>query len=113
MGYTIIKAFQIRCRESFVGCRDYENAVDLLLFDTASAGYGGSGSSFDWLWLRSYTGALPYILSGGISIENIDDVLKIEDPRLWGVDLNSRFERAPAIKDIELLDRFINQLKHA
>lgn len=110
-GYTIIKTFQISSCESFVQCRDYENTADMLLFDTASTGYGGSGKKFDWSLLNSYTGKLSYILSGGICAEDIDDIVQIKDPRLWGVDLNSRFESAPALKDIEQLNKFINQLK--
>lgn len=110
-GYTIIKAFQISSKESFAQCLDYETAADILLFDTASKGYGGSGKKFDWSLLNAYTGELPYILSGGICADDIEDIAQIKDPRLWGVDLNSRFESAPALKDVEQLNKFINQLK--
>lgn len=110
-GYRIIKAFQISGRESFAECSEYEDAADMLLFDTASTGYGGSGKKFDWSLLEAYAGKLPYLLSGGISASDIDDIVQIKDPRLWGVDLNSRFESSPAVKDVEQLNKFINQLK--
>lgn len=110
-GYIVIKAFQIEDFESFMRCREYEQAVDMLLFDTASGSYGGSGRRFDWSLLNTYTGKRPYILSGGISVSDTSDILQITDSRFWGIDLNSRFEHAPAIKDIKLLEQFINQLK--
>lgn len=110
--YTIIKAFQIANADSFVKCIDYEDVTDMLLFDTACTSHGGSGKKFDWSLLDSYTGKLPYILSGGISLETAGDITQIKDPRLWGVDLNSCFEQAPALKDTEKLNQFINQLKH-
>lgn len=110
-GYSIIKAFQIAGRDSFAQSKDYEQVADILLFDTASASHGGSGKSFDWSWLNDYTAELPYILSGGISPDMATDIAQIKDPRLWGVDLNSQFEIAPALKDITMLNQFISQLK--
>lgn len=110
-GYTVIKAFQIENPDSFARCSEYNNWADMLLFDTASAGFGGSGKSFDWSWLSAYEGELPYILSGGISLDTADDISHIRDSRLWGVDLNSRFEQAPALKDTDLLNEFITKLK--
>lgn len=111
-GYTIIKAFQISNYESFAQCHDYEQAADMLLFDTASQGYGGSGRKFDWSCLAAYTGKLPYILSGGVSADDMENIMQITDPRLWGVDLNSRFEQAPALKNIDQLNQFIAQLRN-
>lgn len=109
-GYKIIKAFQIENIDSFVKCQNYEGAVDLFLFDTASPSFGGSGQSFNWSLLENYPGNLPYILSGGISLYDIENIIQIKDTRLWGVDLNSRFEQSPALKDAILLNLFINKL---
>lgn len=84
----------------------YEKCVTYLLFDTPTPQYGGSGERFDWQELKKYKGATPYFLSGGISIEHIDEIKKMN---LFAVDLNSRFEISPANKNVELLKKFIDE----
>lgn len=112
-GYTVTKAIRVASAESFDKCTEYECVVDMFLFDTASAAYGGSGSKFDWSLISTYyTGELPYLLSGGINMYDIESIMKIEDGRLLGVDLNSCFEYAPALKDAKLLKQFIKQLNN-
>ncbi len=108
LGFEIIKAFGIKSGFDFTSIRDYEGLVDYFLFDTASIKHGGTGLQFDWALLKEYQGKTPYILSGGISPEtNEFPTHKL----MTGVDLNSRFEIAPGIKDIGLLKKFIKKFR--
>lgn len=91
-------------------CEGYEDCADYFLFDTKCKERGGSGRQFDWSVIEGYNGYLPFILSGGIGPEDAERVLALRHPKLMGIDLNSRFETAPAIKDAEALSRFIKQL---
>lgn len=91
-------------------CEGYEGCADYFLFDTKCKERGGSGRQFDWSFIEGYNGDLPFILSGGIGPEDAEKVLAFRHPKLMGIDLNSRFETAPAIKDAEALGRFIKQL---
>lgn len=86
--------------------------ADMLVFDTPCEGYGGSGRRFDWSVLRNYVGTVPFLLSGGIGPESVGDVLALEHPMLAGVDLNSRFELEPGLKDAGALKLFIERLKN-
>lgn len=102
-GVEIIKAFGIDDQFNWPTLQTYEQVADYYLFDTQSARHGGTGKRFDWTLLGGYTGDKPFFLSGGISTENIADALRLKDNRLYALDLNSRFETAPGIKDITLL----------
>ena len=86
----------------------YLSCVDFFLFDTPSAGYGGSGKAFDWSALQSYRGSVPFILSGGIGPGSLEELRAFRHPRCVGIDLNSRFETEPGIKDVALLRDFIH-----
>ena len=88
----------------------YESACQLFLFDTRSRQFGGTGKSFDWNLLNRYEGSVPFFLSGGIAWENREEIGKIKHPKLAGLDLNSRFETAPGMKNIHLLSRFLAEL---
>lgn len=108
--YQVIKAFPIAEAADFEATSDYEGACDFFLFDTKGPRHGGNGVAFDWNLLEAYQGNTPFILSGGISV---DDALKIKQIRhemFYGVDLNSRFEVAPGVKNIELLNQFIKAI---
>ncbi|MFS6555267.1 phosphoribosylanthranilate isomerase, partial [Parabacteroides distasonis] len=89
----------------------YEDCADLLLFDTKCAGMGGSGRHFDWSVLSRYRGTTPFLLSGGIGPGDAGRIAAFRHPMLAGIDLNSRFETAPAVKDAALLREFIEDLK--
>jgi phosphoribosylanthranilate isomerase len=106
------KAFGIRNASDFEQCTAYEGIVNAFLFDTKSSQYGGTGKSFDWEILEVYQGETPFILSGGISIEQVNRIKKIKHPKLIGIDINSQFEIAPKQKNIPLIETFIKQLKH-
>ena len=87
--------------------RDYEGAVDLFLFDTYGPTQGGSGRQFDWSVLDAYDGNTPFLLSGGIGPDDAARIRAFRHPQFAGVDLNSRFETEPGLKDVERLRAFI------
>lgn len=104
----VIKTISIRDKSSFETAKLYGNACDLFLFDTQSEHYGGTGKTFDWQWLEEYTLDKPFYLSGGISMENVEEIKKIKHGKLIGIDINSKFEIRPGIKDIEKIKQLIN-----
>lgn len=110
-GLEIIKAFGVDNDFDFKTLDDYKNTADYFLFDTKTTSHGGSGKLFDWNLLKSYHLDTPYFLSGGLSIENITDIQNIKDERLFALDLNSRFETEPGVKNIELLKTFFTKFK--
>ena len=110
-GIRIIKAFNIAEREDLLQIRDYTEVTDYFLFDTKASLAGGNGSKFNWELLDLYQGDTPFLLSGGIGPEDADAIRSFSHPMLYGVDLNSRFESSPAVKDIALLKHFYNQLQ--
>ncbi len=108
----IIKAFSISEASDFEQTKAYEGLRGYFLFDTKTSQYGGSGKKFDWNILDAYDEDTPFFLSGGISAEDVKQIKAIKHPRLYGVDLNSKFETEPGLKDIQLLDQFIKQLRN-
>lgn len=107
----IIKAFNIAEASDFDKTKDYEGIADYFLFDTKTTQYGGSGQKFDWSILNEYKGNTRFFLSGGISAGDALQIKKLENNRIIGLDLNSRFETEPGLKDIELLNQFIKEIK--
>ena len=106
----IIKAISVSSAEDLKRCEQYEGHVDLFLFDTKCKGYGGSGQKYDWSVLEAYTGQTPFLLSGGIGPDDADRLRAFHHPQCVGIDLNSKFETAPGMKDINLLQNFLHQL---
>lgn len=107
LGLKVIKAMNIASEADLEGCRCFEGLVDYFLFDTKCPGHGGSGSKFDWSVLGAYKGATPFLLSGGICPDDGPRVLSFEAEGFAGIDLNSRFELSPGVKDVAALGRFI------
>jgi phosphoribosylanthranilate isomerase len=107
----VIKTISIKDKSSFETAKLYENVCDLFLFDTQSEHYGGTGKTFDWQWLESYDLDKPFYLSGGISLENFEEIKKIKHNKLIGIDINSKFEIRPGIKDIEKIKLLIDLMK--
>lgn len=110
-GIRFIKAIGVSSAEDLKRAADYEDAADLLLFDTRCPEGGGSGRQFDWDLLEAYDGQLPFLLSGGIGPDDAEKVKQFSHPRFLGIDLNSRFETEPGVKNIELLKSFIDKVK--
>lgn len=107
----IIKAMALKAKEDLAKCDQYVGFVDYFLFDTPSPGYGGTGKSFDWSLLDGYSSFTPFILSGGIGPDSAADVNAFSNPFCVGIDLNSKFEIEPGLKNVELLKEFIPQIK--
>lgn len=108
----IIKAIPVADAHDIDRWREYDGAVDMLLFDTRSDSVGGSGNRFDWTLLDRYDGNIPFLLGGGIGPDDVDRVRAFHHPKFAGIDLNSRFETQPGIKDIHLLRNFINAIRN-
>ena len=106
-GHRIIKAFNIAIPSDFRDTTPYEGLADYFLFDTKGKQVGGNGEKFDWSVLSSYQGRTPFLLSGGIGPEDVEQVRAINHPKCIGIDLNSRFEIAPGLKDVSKLKEFI------
>ncbi|MFD1768499.1 phosphoribosylanthranilate isomerase [Sphingobacterium suaedae] len=111
-GVEVIKAFGIHSTVDWTKLADYQHAVDYFLFDTSDPEHGGTGRAFDWNQLKEYQLPVPYFLSGGLSLENLPAVLQLADHRLVGVDLNSKFETAPALKDINQIKKALKIINH-
>ncbi len=105
---SIIKAFNIATKEDLEATTSYEGLVDYFLFDTKGPSVGGNGEKFDWSVLEAYNGDTPFLLSGGIGPDDAERILDYHHPKCIGVDLNSRFEIEPGIKDITKLKTFLN-----
>ena len=89
----------------------YANAADYLLFDSRTPVYGGSGKKFDRSALDNYGGDIPFFLSGGIGADDFA-LNEITLPGFHAIDVNSRFEIAPALKNIKQLNEFFKRIKN-
>lgn len=113
----IFKAFQIQESFDFNVLNDWETLGEaypgklFFLFDTATENYGGSGTKFNWQLLDNYTGKVPFLLSGGITAQDAPAIKSIEHDAFMGIDINSQFETAPGLKDIERIKTFIQKLR--
>ncbi|MBK9290506.1 MAG: phosphoribosylanthranilate isomerase [Bacteroidetes bacterium] len=108
-GLQVIKVFHPE-DEGFAHTGAFEDCADFFLFDSGKTGSGGSGKQFAWEMLASYKGKVPFFISGGIGPGDAESIRQIRHPLLAGVDLNSRFETQPGIKDINQLTHFIKLL---
>ena len=111
-GVKIIKALSIGSPEDVSRYKEYEGVVDLFVFDTKCKTVGGSGEQFDWDVLKLYDGQTPFLLSGGIGPDDVERVKSFAHPQFAGVDLNSRFETEPGLKDVEALRQFIQAIRN-
>lgn len=112
-GVGVIKVFLIDSSFDWTQTEDFYDLADFFLFDTASNHYGGSGKRFNWQILSGYAGSKPFFLSGGIDLGDVSKIIALDHPQLTGIDVNSRFEREPAMKDIHKLQQLQNELQHA
>ena len=106
-GKVVVKAFQIKNDSDFAACEPLVGFVDYFLFDTPTADYGGSGQQFDWSLLNNYRLMTPFLLSGGIHPDCADALHQFSHPCWEGIDLNSRFELAPGMKDVKKIREFL------
>ena len=123
----IVKVIPVALPEDFQALSAYEPHIDYFLFETKvpvtnyppfgedSRGlshYGGSGQQFDWQLLQNYTLATPFLLTGGITPDDAPRIRQITHPAFAGIDLNSRFEQSPGLKNPALIQQFLQQLKN-
>ncbi len=108
----IIKAFSVDENFDFQITKDYEPFSDLFLFDTKGKNYGGNSLSFDWKLLNKYAGLRPFLLSGGIDLDSAEAIKKLDFQMMVGVDVNSRFEIEPGLKDVEKIGLFVKRIKN-
>jgi len=113
---TVVKAFRMREGENIIWrAKDYQEVCDMFLFDTEGAGYGGTGKKFNWNILKGENVRKPFFLSGGIQPEDVDLLKEFEKESvakdLFAVDINSKFEVAAGLKNMEKVKAFVNNLK--
>ncbi len=107
--YKIIKAFAIDSTFNFNILKEYETTCDYFLFDTKGTNHGGNGKLFDWSILEKYTSQKPYFLSGGISINEVEAIQNLKT-KPFAIDINSKFEIEPALKNKDSISKFIKKL---
>lgn len=110
-GIGVIKAFGIDKTFSFKQTVKYEKSVDFFLFDTKGKEHGGNGFKFDWSILKNYNQKIPFLLAGGIAIENIEDLIELKELNIAGLDVNSKFEIIPGLKDISNLKLLFQKIR--
>ena len=111
-GLKVIKSFSIKNTFDFNTLEDYENSCDYYLFDTKGKLPGGNGFTFNWKILNEYPSQKPFFLSGGIGVDNLNEIKKLVKTKLpiHAIDVNSKFETAPGNKNIELLKKFKKEI---
>ncbi len=107
----VLKAFSVDESFDFELIKKYESFCDYFLFDTKTSQHGGSGVKFDWKKLYEYTSSIPFFLSGGIMEEDVNEIKSLNIKGLYSVDINSKFEIEPALKDIKMVERFAQKLR--
>ncbi len=118
-GLEVWKAFGVDEDFDFEKTAAYADCCDKFLFDTKGKNRGGNGVAFDWGLLEKYRGEVPFVLSGGIgpggacpsSVRaSSSNRAGTGSPRPDVLDLNSRFEIEPGLKDVELIKKFMHEL---
>jgi phosphoribosylanthranilate isomerase len=106
----VIKVFRIHPEFDFSIMESYA-FCSYFLFDTYTDAYGGSGAKFDWQILNQQEIPVSFLLSGGIGPDDLHSIKSVNHPQFAGVDINSRFETLPGIKDVPKVCSFIQNLK--
>lgn len=106
----VIKVFRIDDEFDWSSVDDYSKIAEYFLFDTKTSAFGGSGKKFNWEILDNYKEATPFLLSGGIGPADAMIINTISHPQFAGIDINSKFEIAPAFKSKQLVDTFLTVL---
>ncbi|WP_312556279.1 phosphoribosylanthranilate isomerase [Empedobacter brevis] len=110
LDFKIWKAIGIQNEKDFQQLITYQQVIDSFVFDTKSANYGGTGYKFDWKLLINYQLSTPFLLSGGIQLEDAFLLKNFQHPRCIGFDINSGFESEPGIKKIDEIKQFIDTI---
>ncbi|MDN3596580.1 phosphoribosylanthranilate isomerase [Zunongwangia endophytica] len=114
----IIKVFSVKSEFDFNQLADFEDTVDYFLFDTKGKHKGGNGETFDWTLLKDYPSEKPFFLSGGIGLEQLEDLQEFytyfskigKAHLLYAIDVNSAFENEPGLKNAKKLKQFVDEI---
>ena len=101
----IIKVFSIADDFDFEDLKPFEAVADYFLFDTKGKLPGGNGTKFNWKILKDYDSEKPFFLSGGIETDEIENIKNLNLP-IFGIDINSKFEMEPGLKNVALIKQF-------
>lgn len=110
-GLTVFKAIPVDSDIDWNSVAAYEGAADMFVFDTKSSSRGGTGRKFSWDILAGYPLSVPYLIGGGVGPDDIPAIIDAMRPGMAGIDINSRFETEPGLKDLGLLINFILNLR--
>ncbi|MBK6392999.1 MAG: phosphoribosylanthranilate isomerase [Saprospiraceae bacterium] len=110
-GLEVIRAFSVDKNFDFSKVMEFDGYADRFIFDARGDAPGGNGVRFDWNKLREYEGATPFLLAGGISYDHLDEIKYFDHPACIGIDINSRFEKAPGDKDLITIKKFVHELR--
>lgn len=110
-GVLLMKMIAVSGADDIVRTAEYEPFVDYFLFETKTPQLGGSGTKFDWNLLNCYQGTRPFLITGGIGPDDDEELWRFSHERFAGIDINSRFETAPAMKDVRSINDFIQRIK--
>lgn len=108
----VIKVFSVGQTFDFSQLEPYKPHCDYFLFDTKGKEKGGNGVTFNWDILKHYDNEVPFFLSGGLSLENIENVRTLSNLNVVAIDVNSGFEIEPAFKDVQKVQRLIDVLSN-
>jgi len=109
-GIKVIKVFSISDDFDFNVTKPYKKVADYFLFDTKGKYHGGNAVTFNWSVLNNYDQEIPFVLSGGLSPDNINEISSLKGMNLHAIDVNSGVEIAPALKNITKLETIIKTL---
>lgn len=107
----IIKTVRIGSREDVAECGTYEGVADMLLFEGRCGEDGDGEESFDWTVLEAYGGRTPFLLGGGIGPDDAERIKSFRHPQFAGINLDSKFETEPAVKDVQKLKSFMARIR--
>lgn len=113
---SVVKAFRLSDNDSVEWMtRPFDDVCDHYLFDTMGAGYGGTGKKFDWTVLQNQQINKPFFLSGGIEKGDEEKIRTFAGEavakNLFALDINSKFETSPGVKNLALVQDFVQHLK--
>ena len=110
-GYEVIKSFALKTTADLEQTTPFADCCDFFLFDTPTAEYGGSGKKFDWSVLHGTKIERPFFLSGGIEEADAATILDECPQKPYALDINSKFETAPGLKNIESVGLFMDVIR--
>jgi phosphoribosylanthranilate isomerase len=105
-GLEVIKVFHVGETMDWLTLEPYKKVADYFLFDTKTPEYGGSGNRFNWEILKAYDNEIPLFLSGGVDEHILNEFNTLTTVNIYALDINSRFELEPGLKDVELIKKF-------